>query len=111
MLFQFLAFAKQLGLATILVSLDDSTGKKDKATRHLEAVCYHHDHNEGARTKPKFVNGFVYVEVHIQIGWIGFTWDTRLYLRECIVRKLNRQRDPGKRLHYRSICPGSCHVD
>lgn len=102
MLLQFLAFAKKLGLAKILVSLDDSTGKKDKATRHLEAVCYHHDHNDGAKTKPKFVNGFVYVEVHIQIGWIGFTWDTRLYLRECIVRKLNRQRDPNKRLHYRS---------
>lgn len=102
MLLQFLAFAENLGLAKLLVSLDDSTGKKDKATRYLEAVCYHHDHNEGAKTKPKFVNGFVYVEVHIQIGGIGFTWDTRLYLRENMVRKLNRQRDPEKRLHYRS---------
>jgi len=44
----------------------------------------------------------VYVEIHIQIGWIGFTWDTRLYLRECIVRKLNRHRQPENRLHYRS---------
>jgi len=102
MLLQFLAFAKELGLAKILVGLDDSTGKKDKATRSLEAVCYHHDHNDGTKTKPKFVNGFVYVEIHIQIGPIGFTWDTRLYLRECVIRKLNRQRDPDKHLHYRS---------
>jgi len=102
MLLQFLTFAQKLGLAKLLVSVDDSTGKKDKATRHLEAVSYHHDHNDGSKTKPKFVNGFVYVEVHIQLGPIGFTWDTRLYLRECVIRKLNRQRDPGKRLHYRS---------
>jgi hypothetical protein len=102
MLLQFLAIAKRLKLAKILVSVDDSTGKKDKATRCLEAVCWHHDHNDGSKGQPKFVNGFVYVEVHIQIGWIGFTWDMRLYLRECIVRKLNRQRQPGQRLHYRS---------
>jgi len=44
----------------------------------------------------------VYVEIHIQIGPIGFTFDTRLYLRECVIRKLNRQREPEKRLHYRS---------
>ncbi len=52
MLVQFLAFAKKLGLTTILISVDDSTSKKDKATRHLEAVCYHHDHNEGQRRSP-----------------------------------------------------------
>jgi hypothetical protein len=102
MLLQFLAFAQKLKLATITASLDDSTGKKDKATQHLEAVCYHHNHNDGSKKKPAFVNGFVYVEIHIQIGPIGFTWDTRLYLRECIIRKLNRQRPPDKRLHYRS---------
>ena len=102
MLLQFLGFAQKLGIAKLLVSLDDSTGKKDKATRHLEAVCYHHDHNDGSKKKPTFVNGFVYVEVHIQIGPIGFTFDTRLYLRECVIRKLNRQREPEKHLHYRS---------
>jgi hypothetical protein len=102
MLLEFLGFAKKLRLAKIMVSLDDSTGKKDKATRHLEAVCFHHNHNDGSKSKPKYVNGFVYVEVHIQMGWIGFTWDTRVYLRECIVRKLNRHRQPENRLHYRS---------
>lgn len=98
----FLGFAQKLGIAKLLVSVDDSTGKKDRATRHLEAVCFHHDHNDGSKKAPKFVNGFVYVEVHLQIGPLGFTWDTRLYLREKIVRQLNRQREPAKRLHYRS---------
>jgi hypothetical protein len=102
MLLRFLAIAEKLGFTKILISVDDSTGKKDKATRCLEAVCYHHDHNDGSKSKPKFVNGFVYVEVHIQIGPIGFTWDMRLYLRECIIRKLNRKRAPQQRLHYRS---------
>jgi hypothetical protein len=102
MLTKFLEVAQRLGLATLLVGIDDSTGQKDKATRHLEAVCFHHDHNEGSKQKPKFVNGFVYVEVHIQLGPIGFTFDTRLYLRECIIRQLNRQRAPEARLHYRS---------
>jgi hypothetical protein len=102
MLLQFLAFAQKLGLNTILVGLDDSTGQKDKATRHLEVVCFHHNHNDGSKKKPVFVNGFVYVAIHLQIGPIGFTWDTRLYLREKVVRQLNRKRQPDNRLHYRS---------
>ena len=56
MLLQFLAYAEKLGLTQIAVSVDDSTGKKDKATRHLEAVCFHHDHNDSSKKKPKFVN-------------------------------------------------------
>lgn len=102
LLVRLLGFAQQLGLTQIMVSVDDSTGKKNKATRHLEAVCFHHDHQESSRKKPKYVNGFVYVEVHIQVGPIGFTFDTRLYLRDDVVRKLNRQRLPGQRLAYRS---------
>ena len=31
---------------TLYVSLDDSLGEKDKGTRHLEAVAYHHDHTK-----------------------------------------------------------------
>jgi hypothetical protein len=42
------------------------------------------------------------VEVHLQLGPLGFTWDTCLYLREKTVRSLNRQREPANRLHYRS---------
>ncbi len=103
MLHKLLAFAQQIGLASaIYVSIDDSLGKKGKATRHLEAVAYHHNHNESSRKKQAYTNGYVYVEVHLQIGPLGFLFDTRLYLREKTVRRLNRKRSPENRLHYHS---------
>jgi len=103
MLQKFLEFAQLLGLApTILVSVDDSLGEKDKATRHLEAVDFHHNHNESKRKKQAYTNGYVYVEVHVQIGPIGFAFDTRLYMREKTVRSLNRQRAPEHHLRYRT---------
>lgn len=82
MLVALLGIAQKLKLASLLVSVDDSLGKKDKATRHLEAVDFQHNYNDGTSKKPVFVNGFVYVEVHVQVGPIGFTFDMRLYLRE-----------------------------
>ncbi len=103
MLAQMLEFARQLGYPAILwVSIDDSLGKKHKDTRHQEAVAFHHNHTESTRKKQVYSNGYVYVEVHIEIGPFGFTWDTRLYLRESTVRKLNRHRTRESRLAYRS---------
>jgi hypothetical protein len=92
-------FKEQLPL---LISIDDSLGEKDKATRHLEGVAFHHNHNDGSSKRPTYTNGYVYVEVHLQIGPLGFTFDTHLYLREKTVRSLNRQRDAQHHLHYRS---------
>lgn len=86
----------------ILVSLDDSLGKKGKATKHLEAVDYHHNHTESSRKRQSWSNGYVYVELHLQVGLFGFLFDTRLYLREKKVRQLNRLRSKEKRLAYRS---------
>lgn len=86
----------------LLVSLDDSLGKKGKATKHLEAVDYHHNHTESSRKRQSWSNGYVYVELHLQVGPFGFLFDTRLYLREKKVRQLNRQRSKEKRLAYRS---------
>jgi hypothetical protein len=103
MLQKILEIAQRLGLSpVILASVDDSLGKKDRATRHLEVVDYHYNHTEGNRKKPAYANGYVYVEMHIQIGPLGFLFDTRLYLREKKVRQLNRRRAPGEHLHYRS---------
>ena len=86
----------------LLISIDDSLGEKDKATRHLEGVAFHHNHNDGNSKRPSYTNGYVYVEVHLQLGPLGFTYDTRLYLREKTVRQLNQQRDTQHHLHYRS---------
>ena len=103
MLLKTLELASQAGIELkLLVSLDDSLGKKGKATKHLEAVDYHYDHTESARKRPSWSNGYVYVELHLQIGPFGFLFDTRLYLREKKVRQLNRQRAKEKRLSYRS---------
>jgi len=103
MLTQFLKLAERLGASVPLwVSVDDSLGKKDKATRRLEAVDFQHNHTESTSKKQVYSNGFVYVEVHVHIGPVGFTFGTRLYLRERTVRRLNRQREKDQRLHYRS---------
>ena len=61
-----LAYAKQSDNWTLYVSLDDSLSAKDKGTRHLEAVEYHHDHTKSqSKTKPYYTNGTVHVEVGV----------------------------------------------
>lgn len=103
MLAKVLELAQAAGLEPkILVGLDDSLGKKGKATRHLDAVDYHHNHTESSRKRQSWSNGYVYVELHVQVGPFGFLFDTRLYLREKKVRQLNRERPKDKRLSYRS---------
>jgi hypothetical protein len=86
----------------ILASLDDSLGKKGKATQHLEAVDYYHNHTESSKKRQSWSNGYVYVELHLKIGPFGFLFDTRVYLREKKVRRLNRRRSKENRLSYRS---------
>ena len=103
MVMTFLELARKVNVAfEIFIGIDDSLGKKGKATQHLEAVDYHHNHSESSKKKQAYTNGYVYVEVHIQIGPFGFLFDTRLFLREKTVRHLNRKRPADKRLHYRS---------
>ena len=103
MLNTFLELASQVNMAfEIFISIDDSLGKKGKATKHLEAVDYQHNHTESSKKKQSYTNGYVYVEVHVQIGPFGFLCDTRLYLREKTVRRLNRKRSPEERLHFRT---------
>lgn len=86
----------------ILISLDDSLSEKDKATRHLEGVDWHHDHLESTKKKPRFKNGLAYVVCSVRIGQIEFTFDLRIYLRQRTVRRLNRRRPPGQRLPFLS---------
>jgi len=84
------------------VSLDDSLGEKDKGTRHLEAVAYHHDHTKSQGKKnPYYTNGTVHLEVRFQLGVRSYAYDGRLYLREKTVRCLNRPRAPEQRLRFR----------
>lgn len=103
MLAEIVAISQMLGFEEpIVISIDDSLGKKHKDTRHLEAVDHQYNHGESTRKKAVYSNGYVYVEAHIQIGPLGFSFDTQLYLREKTIRKLNRKRGEGKRLRFRS---------
>jgi hypothetical protein len=63
------AYATETNEWTLYVSLDDSLGEKDKDTRHLEAVAYHHDHTKSqGKQKPYYTNGTVHLEVRLQLG-------------------------------------------
>src|SRR5262249_33961876 len=96
------AYAQQSDTWTLYVSLDDSLDEKDKGTRHLEAVDYHHDHTKSqGKKKPYYTNGAVHIEVRLELGARSYAYDWRLYLREKTVRRLNRQRSPEQRLRFR----------
>src|SRR5262249_42557273 len=96
------AYAHETHAWTLSVSLDDSLGEKDKDTRHLEAVAYHHDHPKSQGKKhPYYPKGTVHLEVRFQLGARSYASDWRLYLREKTVRRLHRQRMPEHRLHLR----------
>jgi len=97
------AQAERLGLPKVLyINIDDSLGEKDRDTRHLEPVDWFHDHAESSKSKPVFKNAFCYLEANLRIGNMVVTVDLRLYLREKTVRRLNRQRQAGPRIPFRS---------
>lgn len=111
MLLKALELARKIGIPLkVMVGLDDSLGKKGKASRHLQAVDYHHNHNESSKHRQAWNNGYVYVELHIQIGPFSFLFDTQIYLREKKVRHLNRKRSQDKRVCYRSKYKLACEM-
>ena len=86
-------YAQEADERTLYGSLDDSLGAKEKGTRHLEAVEYHHEHTKSqGPNKPSYTNGVVRVEVRLELGARSYAYDWRLYLREKTVRRLNIQR-------------------
>jgi len=98
-----IAQAERLGLPKIIsINIDDSLGKKDKATCCLEPVDWFHDHSESTPKKPRFKKAFCYLVCTLRIGDIVVTVDLRLYLREKTVRRLNRQRPADQRIPFYS---------
>jgi hypothetical protein len=97
------AQAERLGLPQVLyINIDDSLGEKDRDTRHLEPVDWFHDHSESTKSKPVFKNAFCYLAANLRMGTVIVTVDLRLYLRAQTVRRLNRQRQLGQRIPFRS---------
>lgn len=98
-----LQLARTLGLEKIItLSIDDSLCVKDAATTHLEGVDWHHDHNASSKKQAVYKNGSVYLVCHLQIGFISFAINWRIYVREKTVRRLNKKRAKGERLKFRS---------
>jgi hypothetical protein len=48
---------RETGEHTLWLSLDDSLCEKDPATKHVEGVDWHHDHNARARKQAAYKNG------------------------------------------------------
>jgi hypothetical protein len=98
-----LELARARNLPEVLyVNLDDSLGKKDKHTAHIEPVDWFHDHNESTPSRPRYHKAFCYLECTLRAGDLTATVDLRLYLRDKTVRRLNRHRPPEHRLRFRS---------
>jgi hypothetical protein len=93
--------ARRLKLDQLIwISFDDSLCEKDPNTEQLEAVDWHHDHNARAKRQASYKKGSVYVLCRIQIGFIQFTVNWRLYLREKTVRQINKGRARAERVQY-----------
>jgi len=98
-----LAQAAYLNLPKVLyLNIDDSLGAKDQATHHLEPVDWFHDHSESTQRRPVFKNAFCYLITTLRVGKIVVTVDVHLYLRAKTVRRLNRQRQSGRRIPFRN---------
>jgi len=95
--------ARTEGAAPIIyVSFDDSATRKDKNTRHLEAVDWIFDHSASGKGQTIYCQGAVHVTCRVQIGRYSYTFAWRLYLREKTVRRLNRSRSKERRLPFKS---------
>lgn len=83
----------------IFFTLDDSLSPKDKATRKLESVDWHFDHN-----RHRNIQAGCHVVLRIHWGVYHFPLSWRLYLRAKTIRRLNQRRRKQNRplLHYRS---------
>lgn len=98
-----LELAQVRGLPKVLfVNLDDSLGKKDKHTSHIEPVDWFHDHNESTPRQARYHKAFCYLECTLRAGDLTATVDLRLDLRDKTVRRLNRHRPLEHRVRFRS---------
>lgn len=83
----------------VIISIDDSKVKKDKKSRHFEPVGKDFDYQALGRA---YFYGLVFVTVHLWIEGYEFTVNFRLYLRHEKVGKLNKGREKGDKIKFKS---------
>jgi hypothetical protein len=84
------------------LSLDDSLTDKDNDSRRLQLVDWHFDHRRSFPKRPVYTKGNVYVMLRLTVGSVSFSVDIAPYLRASTVRRLNRAREKGERLTFRT---------
>lgn len=84
----------------LLINLDDSLAIKDPDTRCLQGVDWHYDHAHKRKKRTRLQNGLAYLACNIVAGDWNFTCAIRPYLRRHTVRRINRPRQPEKRLRF-----------
>jgi hypothetical protein len=80
------------------ISIDDSGSKKPTTSLHFEVTDWHFDTTEGRG----FGYGVVFVTVHIACGKRSTIIALRLYLRASTVRRINRAREKGRHLPFKT---------
>jgi len=73
----------------IIISIDDSLGKKPKESKHFMPVEWHFDAKEGKA----YGYGISFVSMHIQCRNRSVPINWKIYLRNKTVRRLNRKYD------------------
>jgi hypothetical protein len=84
----------------LLINLDDSLAIKDPRTHALQGVDWHYYHVHKRKKRSRLQNGWAYLVCNIVAGDWAFTFTVRPYLRAKTVRRINRTRPPGQRVHF-----------
>jgi len=84
----------------LLINLDDSLAIKDPRTHRLEGVDWHYYHVHKRKKRMRLQNGWAYLVCTVVAGDWTFTFTVVPYLRAKTMRRSNRTRPPGQRLHF-----------
>jgi hypothetical protein len=82
----------------LTISIDDSKSPKPRTSLHFEVTGWHFNTSEGRG----FEYGVVFLTDHLAYGKRSVPLAVRMYLRQSVVRKLNRARAKGKRISFKS---------
>jgi hypothetical protein len=84
------------------LSLDDSQTDKDNGSERLQLVDWFFDQAHSWPNHPAYTKANVYVLLRLTVGGASFTVDMAPYLRASTIRRLNKDRENGERLPFRT---------
>jgi hypothetical protein len=84
------------------LSLDDSLTDKDNGSHRLQLADWFFDHAHSWPGRTIYTKANVYVMLRLTVGSASFTVDIAPYLRASTIRRLNKTREKGERLTFRT---------